>query len=330
MEQPASTPQMQTQPEITFFVESREESAEAIKQNRASSRGDFLLKQIGEWRTRSALQTEVRGRIALALTPDEIDKDPAILELIKEFGVARIGVDIWPNLSDKTGYWLHAGNIEQARAEILEMMNALERRHAAFQNVGLDLEMPKQLAEKGNFLQGLTTTRPFGFSQRAAKDSLRALIEEILDDKRHGVNTYEIPLLGDSPAARKLLGIPQAPKQEEICAKAGNYKRVAMVYTSVKPNAKLFGGAPENFIKRYSARLGRVPALGIVSGTGASPGRDISFPKLLTQAEFERDMAAALEVSPGEVFVFALNGIGVIQRTRTAIEKALSGAGTRT
>lgn len=112
------------------------------------------------------------------------------------------------------------------------------------------------------------------------------------------------------------------PQQQPNVLPAERFKRVGLVYTSVKP--RFVGGSPEQFVRNYSKPFGRVPALGIVSATETNPGRRLTSkpPRFLTAAELQRDVKAALAVSPREFYVFALNGLPVIEQTRAAIEAA--------
>lgn len=74
---------MTTAPEVTFFVESREESASA------DSRGQFLLDRLGGGDVVTAL-TEIRGRVAVALNLREIETDDALINFLREFSICGI------------------------------------------------------------------------------------------------------------------------------------------------------------------------------------------------------------------------------------------------
>lgn len=314
-------------PEVTFFVESREESAAA--DSRADSRGQFLLDRLGGGDVVTAL-TEIRGRVAVALNLREINTDEALINFLQEFSICGIPIDIWPNLEDKDGYWIHRGNVRKACAEIPEMIDRLAQKNVDFQNVGLDFEFPIQIFKGGFQLREYLRQKPWQFSDSDARVYITDLIARILRDTPYGVRSYEVPILGDegtnaARVARKFLGMvqpPERPNSVMMTIAPERFKRVGLVYTSVKP--RFIGGPPEQFVRNYSANFSRVPALGIVSATGVNPGRSVGFiskpTRLLTPDEFARDVKAALKVSPREFYVFALNGLPVIERTRAAIE----------
>lgn len=311
-------------PEVTFFVESREEAEVAGRENRKiRSRGQFLLDRLGGGDVVTALQ-EIRGRLSIAMNSREISDDYALVDFLREMSVLEVEVDIWPTLSDEDGYWIHAGNSQKAHKTVFEIIEALERKQVDFKNVGLDLEFPIGLMQgdsMANTLRKLMKIRPWRFSQTDATTYIEDLIWQILDDSNHGVHTYEVPILSDNDRLRRFLGIPKAPTITQP-RNDSRHKRVALTYTSATP--KLAARDPSKFVKEYSASRGRIPALGIVSASRINPGRDLGGKvRFLSDEELQRDVRAALEVSPTELFVFALNGKSVIDRTRAAIEAAL-------
>lgn len=309
----------------TFFVESREESAAT----QADSRGKFLLDRLGGGDVVTALE-KIRGRVAVAMSLREIATDEALINFLQEFSICGIPIDIWPNLEDKDGYWIHRGNTRKAYEEILEMIDRLTKKKVDFQNIGLDFEFPIEILKDGLQVREYFRQKPWQFSEDDGRVYIADLIARILRDTPYGVHSYEVPILGDEGTktgrvARKLLGMLAPPQRPNpVTAAPERFKRVGLVYTSVKP--PLIGGPPEQFVKNYSASFSRVPALGIVSATAANPGRSIGFtskpPRLLKQEEFARDVKVALQVSPREFYVFALNGLPVIEWTRAAIEAA--------
>lgn len=314
-----------TAPEVTFFVESREEAASA------DSRGQFLLDRLGGGDVITAL-TEIRGRVAVALNLHEIETDDALINFLREFSICGIPIDIWPNLEDRDGYWIHRGNVRKACAEIPEIIDRLAKKNVDFENVGLDFEFPIEILKGGFQLREYLRQKPWRFSEDDSRVYIADLIARILRDTPYGVRSYEVPILGDegtnaARVARKFLGMVQPPEQPHsvtLMVAPERFKRVGLVYTSVKP--RFIGGPPEEFVRNYSASFSRVPALGIVSATGENPGRSISSkpPRFLNEAELQRDVRAALKVSPREFYVFALNGLPVIEWTRAAIEAALN------
>lgn len=309
-------------PEVTFFVESREESSQA------PSRGKFLLDRLGDGNVISALQ-EVRGRISIALNLRELGEDDALIDFLREYNILDIPIDIWPNLEDKDGYWIHRGNLKTAYTQVLEIIERLIGKRVDFQNIGLDFEFPIQILKGGFQLREYLRQKPWQFSDSDARVYIEELVSRILRETPYGVHSYEVPVLSDGltngfELLRKLLGMPRPPERpNSVMITPERFKRVGLVYTSVKP--RFIGGPPEEFVKNHSANFSRVPALGIVSANDINPGRSIGSkpPRFLNEAELQRDVRAALKVSPQEFYVFALNGLPVIERTRAAIETVM-------
>lgn len=305
---------MSNSPSVTAFVESREQATRAIERGEARSRGEYLQQHIGSDDVTDALR-HMRGRVAVALNQAEIANDPALVDLLRNFNAKEIPVDLWANLEDKDGYWIHAENVPAARAAILEMLNSLERSNVEIATVGLDLEFPATILVPKFNIREWRRLAPWRFSQGQATEQLHSFIEEILDGSAYGVDAYEIPILSDHDWMRRVLGIPKAPTAVD----SPGYKRVGMVYTSVKPPIM----SAERFIEKYSTGKGRVPAIGIVSSSAENPGRDINFSNLLDDKQLYRDVRKALSVSPEEFYVFALNGLQMIERVREAIQAAV-------
>jgi hypothetical protein len=319
-----------TSPEVTFFVESREESQIVQQQKpRIRSRGQFLLDRLGGGDVVNVLR-EVHGRLSIAMSSQDISGDNALVEFLREMSILDVGIDIWPTLSDEDGYWIHAGNGREAYIEVFRIIEALERKGVDFQNIGLDLEFPIGLMQGGslaNTLRQLMKIRPWRFSQADAAIYIKDLMQQILANSKYGVHTYEVPILSDNDRLRRFLGIPQAP----VTVRFGDYdrdyhgprhKRVALTYTSATP--KFAARDPAKFVREYSGGRGRIPALGIVSASEINPGRDLGGRvQFLNDEALKRDVRAALEVSPTELFIFALNGKPVIDRTRAAIEATI-------
>ena len=303
-------------PQITFFVESLEESRLS-----GDSRGQFLLDKLGNGDVVTAIR-EAHGRLSVAMSHREIANDSALVDWLREMNILDVGIDVWPTLPDEDGYWIHAGNMRKVHEAVFGIIEELERKRVDFQNVGLDLEFPIGLMQGGStidMIRQLMKIRPWQFSQTDAKAYLEDLVQQILGQSQYGVHTYEVPILSDNARLRQLLGIPQAP---DVKPHNSRHKRVGLVYTSATP--KIAMGDPGKFVKEYSAGHGRIPALGIVSASDINPGRNLGGKtRFLTDDELSRDMKAALEISPKEVFVFALNGKPVIDRTRIAIETAM-------
>ncbi|MBI2638641.1 hypothetical protein HYW83_03565, partial [Candidatus Peregrinibacteria bacterium] len=163
------------QPEVTFFVESREES-EIVKKNdrKIRSRGQFLLDRLGGGDIVDALRA-VRGRLSIAMSRRDLSNDDALVDFLLEMNALEIGVDIWPTLPDEDGYWIHADNSQKARANVFGIIEALERRRVDFKNVGLDLEFPIGLKLGGPIaetLRQLMKIRPWQFSQTGAAKNI--------------------------------------------------------------------------------------------------------------------------------------------------------------
>lgn len=205
------------------------------------------------------------------------------------------------------------------------MIDRLATYDVDFENIGLDFEFPIEILKGGFNLREFLRQKPWRFSEADSQIYIAELIARILEETPHGVRSYEVPILGDSMTnranlTRKLLGMPKPPERPNVLP-AERFKRVGLVYTSVKP--RFMGGSPEQFVRNYSTPMSRVPALGIVSATDVNPGRNLgSKPHFLTEAELKRDVKSALAVSPLEFYVFALNGLPVIEQTRAAIEAA--------
>lgn len=305
------------EPHVTFFIESREESC------KFHSRGEFLMHHLCKPEVFQILR-DIQGRVSVAINKNEATCDSALTALLRELNIQGISVDIWPNMPDQDGYWTHAGNAEKASKNVLQITNGLERQNVEFDNIGLDLEFPIGLMQGGFNLCEYLRTKPWQFPRAKVKNELIKLVTEILAETNYGIHCYELPILGDNKFTKKSLGIPD-PLADFNTFNGERFKRVGLVYTSVKP--PLIGGNPEQFIKKYSKGKKRVPAIGIVTGTKENPGRALGKgkPRFSNDEEFERDIKAALEVSPEEFFVFALNALSVLQRTRDAIQKALEG-----
>jgi hypothetical protein len=262
------------QPEVTFFVESREESAGA------ESRGRFLLDKLGGGDVASAL-AKVRGRVSIALSLRELALDAALIDFLREYNALGIPIDIWPNMEDEDGYWIHRGNARTAHGMILEMIDRLKTHSVDFQNIGLDLEFPIEILKGGFRLREFLRQKPWSFSDSDSQMYIADLIWMILRETPYGVRSYEIPILGDGKTKsadflRKILGVsrvPEAPRLYEDSIDLQRFGRIGLVYTSVKP--RLIGGPPEQFVKKYSAPFGRVPALGIVSATDINPAENL-------------------------------------------------------
>lgn len=317
-------------PEVTFFVESREEAESAQRENKKiRSRGQFLMDRLGGGDVVTALE-EVRGRLSIVMSRQDIGNDDVLVDFLREMNILGIGIDIWPTLPDDDGYWIHAGNIGKARAEVFAIIETLERKKIDFKNVGLDLEFPIGLMQGGSTaetLRRLMKIRPWRFSQTDAAADMENLVRQILENSNYDVHTYEVPILSDNDRLRRFLGIPKAPAVAQYPDRdrvyhEGRHKRIALTYTSATP--KFAMRDPAKFVKEYSAGRGRIPALGIMSASEINPGRDLGGKvRFLSDEELQRDVRAALEISPTELFIFALNGKPVIDRTRAAIEAAL-------
>lgn len=304
---------MPTSLSVTTFIESREQAAVAASKGEARSRGDYLQEHIGSDKVIGTLQA-INGRVAVALNQREILQDGALMDLLRHFHIKKIPVDLWANLEDRDGYWIHVGNVSAARAAILEMLNGLEKANVSIERIGLDLEFPATIMVPRFNIGEWRRIAPWRFSQEKATEALHSFIDEVLGQSSYGVDAYEIPILSDYAWMRKLLGIPKAPAVE-----SSRYRRVGMVYTSVKPPIIPADG----FIEKYSKGKGRIPALGIVSSSRENPGRDMNFKKLLNDKNLRRDVEKALFISPDEIYVFALNGLRMIERVRDAVQLAL-------
>lgn len=301
----------QSKPDITFYVESREESSRA-----AYGRGEFLLDKIGTDEVVAVLQ-KMRGRVAVALRHSELTSDSALIEFLREYNIRGIDIDLWLTLEDKDGYWLHRGNVDCAFRAALETMNEMDRQNVQFQRVGLDLELPLEIVKDGFSAKQLLRSQPWRYPEEAARDRIRELATVIFMEG-HCVDFYELPILSDNTFSRRVLGIPSPPSPPLNPSAAG---RVGLVYSSYKPRVV----PPRKFIQDYSTGKGRVPGLGIISGTDSNPGRNLGGePHLLTQEEFERDVGFAMETNPERMFVFALNSPEVIKRTQQAVSRVLS------
>jgi hypothetical protein len=296
-------------PKVTCFVESREEAELSVNKGEVKSRGEYLLNRIGQDPVTDLL-ADVNGRISIALNEQEIGNDAALMELLREFNLKGIPLDIWVNLSDEDGYWIHAGNICETGRTTWAMLESLERLNVKADGVGLDLEFPGQMMiPKWNF-EEYKRIAPWRFSQKKATESVQRMSEGLLG-QGYGVKTYEIPILGDNRAVRKGMGIPKAPIIDNP-----NYERVGMVYTSVKPPLI----CDETFINRWSQVKGRTPALGIVTADPAlNPGRGQNFTQFLDNERLKRNIKTALEANPEGFHIFALNGLPMIQRVKDAI-----------
>lgn len=304
---------MQTLPSLTTFVESREQADDAITKSKARSRGEYLQQHIGQDEVIDILMS-MNGRVAVALNHREIRQDGALVDLLRHFNTKGIPVDLWANLEDHDGYWIHAGNVPTASAAVLEMLNSLERANVDIKRVGLDLEFPATIMLPRFNIGEWRRIAPWRFSQDKATEALHTFVDKILGQSLYGVDVYEIPILSDYSWMRRLLGIPKAPAIEST-----RYRRVGMVYTSVKPPII----SADWFIEKYSKGKGRIPALGIVSSSAENPGRDMNFGNLLDDKKLHRDVRKALSLSPEEFYVFALNGLRMIERVRKAIQLAL-------
>jgi len=228
-------------PNVTYFVESREES-QIPQKGKAISRGEYLLRKIASDECLAELK-QTRGRISMALRVDEVQNDPALGELLQEYACQGIESDIWVNMTDKNGYWLHAGNVLDARRNVVEMMNILEQKNIPFRNIGLDLEFPADIFVPKPSLSRWWSIKPWRFDQKKASLGMQDIIEDVLQTKQHHVHTYEIPILSDYALTRRLMGIPRIllPNHSEV-------KRVGMVYTSLKPPVL----SKKFFIENYS------------------------------------------------------------------------------
>lgn len=297
---------------VTYYLESREEAAHSD-----ISRGQFFLNRIGSNET-TALLRKTRSSVSMALNEYEIRDDAACVEFLKEYTLRGIPVDLWANLQDEKGYWIYAGNIDEARVAILEMVNRAERAGVRFRNIGLDLEM------KGPNLGPSAIWENFRFApdektDAIANEKLRRFVDEVLNGGTYGVDTYELPIMSDCEVLRRRLGILRAPEISNP-----HYRRVAMVYRTVYETSlpSVFRRSTPEFIRSYSSRRGRLPALGIISANKKNPGRgELNPQRLLTDQQLEEDCRAVLAGS-NELFVFALNGLSVIQRVRRAIVAA--------
>ncbi len=302
-------------PQVTYFVESREESQIDVKAGKVASRGEYLLQKIASPECLDEL-TKTRSRIALALRVDELEEDQALQELLQEYAVHKIEADIWVNMTDKDGYWLHAGNVGDAHKNVFAMMNVLDQKNIPFQNIGLDLEFPADIFVPKPSLRRWWAIKPWRFDQNKATADMQTLIEEVLQTRKHKVHTYEIPILSDYALTRRLMGIPRImlPNHSEV-------KRVGMVYTSLKPPVL----TKKFFIKNYSVGKKRVPALGVMSADERiQPGRGDPFIGAMSEKSMREDIRIATKVSPDELFIFALNGVELIQKVRRAIESTNS------
>lgn len=306
---------------VTYYFESREQAGQ-----RRQTRGQFFLYELGE-PVMDALK-ETAGGVAVAIGEAELKQnsphhDAALIEALQELQTRGIPFDLWANLPDEKGYWIYQGNVDDTKAAILEMLDSAEQQGVNFRNVGLDLEM------KGPELgpAALWANLKLAPGERAdvlANEKLHQFISEVLAAGIYGVDTYELPIMSDSEAVRRRLGILKPPTREEITDP--RYRRVAMVYRTVFEMSmpKLVRIPTPRFIEKYSHEKGRVPALGIISASVENPGRGGLDPKLLlSDAQLEEDVSVALRGSNRELFIFALNGLPVIQRVRKAIEAAL-------
>lgn len=305
---------MQQPNNVTFFVESREEADEATERRGYGSRGTFFLEQLATDECLRALR-EVRGRISIALNHQELHTDRVLIEFLRTLNQARIPVDAWVNLPEGD-YWVHAGNVEEAWRQIYEVLNTLERSHINVQNVGLDLEFPSRFMVPSVNLRNYWATKAWTFDRARAHDILVSQVDKFLSGGKRGVHTYEIPVMSDSSFIRWILGMVAAPTAAEITDE--RYKRVALTYTSGAPLLP----AKRSFIKHFAQGKDRIPALGIVTATDRNPGRNMSYEKMLSRPGLERDVRTAI-AGANELFVFALNGQAVVDRTQAAIRQAL-------
>lgn len=286
-----------------------------VEEKKAKSRGDYLLQKIASAECLAELK-KTRSRISIALRIDELQSDPALGELLQEYGKQDIESDIWVNMTDKDGYWLHAGNTLAARKNVLAMVNVLEQKHIPFRNIGLDLEFPAEIFVPTPSVKRWWAIKPWKFDQSKAMKEIQDIIEDVLLTRKHNVHTYEIPILSDYALTRRLMGIPRIllPNHSEV-------KRVGMVYTSLKPPVL----TKKFFIKNYSVGKKRVPALGVMSADEKiQPGRGDPMIGAMSEKSMQQDICIATKVSPQEFFIFALNGVELIRKVQTAIEQTAS------
>ncbi len=297
-------------PQITYFVESREES-QIPQQGEIISRGEYLLRKIASDECLDELK-QTRSRIAIALRVDELQEDYAIQELLQEYAIQGVEADIWVNMTDKDGYWLHAGNVNDAHKNVATMMNVLDQKHIPFKNIGLDLEFPADIFVPKPSLQRWWAIKPWRFDQKQATAGMQTMIEDVLSTREHKVHTYEIPILSDYALFRRLMGIPRIalPNHPDV-------KRVGMVYTSLKPPVI----SKKTFIQNYSIGKGRIPGLGVMSADERiQPGRGDPFAGAMREVDVAEDLRFATEVSPDELFIFALNGVELMHKVRRATQ----------
>ena len=289
-------------PEVTYFVESIEEAA-----HNGMSRPDFLEQRVLHDQTLQKLH-QTRGAISLAL--GELN----LTDVCKKVNAHGVPLDIWPVLTDAEGYWNCRWNIDDTRQHVGEILNWKEKHGVAVRSIGIDLEphieMMKDAAPSrlrsffGRLMRGHVHE---ALQNTSSQKKLEGLIDEIHDNGMT-VDVYKMIFMGEVPPVRHLMGVHKVPRNADTVAK--------MIYTSHRPVVSV-----KNNLWR-----GEIPALGILSGTGVNPGREITAPitdvPLLTDEQLGRDVSQVRGRGLDRFYVFALNDESVIHRVQSAWGKA--------
>jgi len=305
---------MPNPPKLSFFVESREEALRCGFRSRAR----FLEQRVF---TAALLQRLARhgARLVIASEADEDGVD-ALVEAATASGV---GVDLWLNLPRELGYWQSKRNVRQALRTAERLLSWIAQRNMRVGKLGVDVEPPIELC--GAF----ANRRPVALLRELAAMHLRGGRQAdfnrlvMLLNSDHGVDIYKLPIWGDLWPARLIAGLFRAPPG--FLADPRN-RVVSMLYSSVFP-------ALGRGLLRRLLRPGEVPALGIISATEDDPGVTLPFtpaglaPSLLSGDALTRDVALALEgqahrARPPELYFFALNGPGALDKAEAALAAA--------
>lgn len=303
-------------PAVTYFVESREE---ALRRGYAS-RAAFLSAEVFDETTLSLLAATggalaVAGRVAEA----------GLGDLLRRSAAQGVPCDLWLNLPREQGYWISLANLPATERAVAAALRWISREGLRVRRLGLDLEPPYPVAA------ALTARRPLRLARellrarrtRAPQRRFERLLQETL---RHtGLDLYTLPVAQDHAPLRRLLGLPRLPTW---ATQHPAVRVVRMLYSSLAPLA------PGRFVT-WQLRPNTVPALGIVSRDLHNPGITLPGPAgrlgaatLLTEAGLAHDLRQVVRAGGREVFVFALNGRGVVEAVERGLRVALRGGAT--
>jgi len=321
--------------ELTFFVEFPPENVEP------NQRGQALLEMFAspvnpsQGDMRSVAEYLRAAGHSVSISMSTLDHHTA--EAVRYLNQHEVPVTAWVVLDDKDGYWTNPTNMYSTGLRTLSVIDWIEQNELDVRRLGFDIEKPINYIgamARGDFKDVLKTQhRDYVQDARAAEgldgpagQHLERIIEAV-KNKGYETEVYTMPRF-----SKKMLGgmdiDPSVPDEY-----------VEMVYTTDLPVAAKYLAE-----KGRGARLLRnkhaVPAFGIVSGNGETPGRKLtdSTGTHLTEQQLAANMRAVLkqdnsvpdrEFELDKIYVFALNDPRVLAMADAALTAAYNGIPVR-